>query len=112
MAVIIFREQIRNRPPHVPKKALGNFRVVHDAARERWQEGQGIVAAALLKFLAELGRPVLSADLVAVYKRVVERPALPGERAEVVENFLHEARPMRVERLLAELVALQTGCLG
>ena len=79
--------------------------IVHDAAGESGQEFQRVVTAPFSKFLAKICRPVLAADFVAVNERAVER--LAGERAEVVEDFLHEARPMRVERRLAELVTLQ-----
>src|ERR1017187_5915802 len=106
MTVVIFGEQIGDRAAHIPEEALGNRRIVHDATGERGQKFQRVVATPLLKFLAEIFCPVLAADLVAVNERAVER--LAGERAEVVENFLHEARPMCVERRLAELIALQT----
>ncbi len=79
--------------------------IVHDAAGERGQKLQRIVAAPFLEFLAEILRPVLAADFVAVNQRTVER--LAGERADVVEDLLHETRPMRIERRLAELVAFQ-----
>ena len=106
MAEIIFRNQIRYGAAHVPQKTLGHRRVVHDAAGERGQKFQQVVAAPLLEFRAEIFIPVLAADFVAVNERGVER--LAGERADVVENFLHEAVPMQIERGLAELVALQT----
>ena len=105
MAVVIFSEQIRDGPSHVPEKPFGDFGVVHDAAGDCRQEFKGIVAAPFLELGAKIFRPVLAPDFVAVNQRTVER--LPGERADVVENFLHEARPMRVERGLAELVAFQ-----
>jgi len=105
MAIVIFRKQIGDRAAHVPQKTLRYRRIVHHATGERGQIFQEVVAASLVKFFAEILRPVLAADFVAVNQRTVER--LAGERAEIIENFLHEAVPMRVERGLAELVAFQ-----
>ena len=69
MTEVIFREQIGDGAAHVPEKTLGHRRVVHDATGERGQEFQRVVAAPFLEFLAEIFRPVLAADLVAVNQR-------------------------------------------
>ena len=106
MAEVIFREQIGEGPARVPEKTLGDRRIVHDAAGKGGQIFQRVVTAPFLKLLAEIGGPVLGADFVAVNQRSIKR--LAGERADVVEHFLHEALPMRVERGLAEFVAFQT----
>ena len=66
VAVVIFGKQIRDGPAHVPEKAFGHFGMVHDAAGERGQKLQWIVTATFPEFLAEIFRPVLAADFVAV----------------------------------------------
>ncbi len=108
MRVIFLREQVGDGPPHVPQETLGDFGIVHDAPSERDEIRQRIVAAPLLEFLAELRCPVLAADLVAVNQHIVEGLVLADKRTEVIENFLHIAGPVRVERGAAQLVALQT----
>ena len=107
MAEVIFRKQIGDGAAQIPEKALGSRRTVHHAAGECGQEFHRVIAATFLKFGAEIFGPVLAADFVAVDQRGIEGfPA--GERGDVIEDFLHEAIPMRVERDLAELVALKT----
>src|SRR5580698_7519707 len=106
MPVVILRKQIGDRAAYVPLKTLRHFRALHAAAGVGRQIFQWIVPAPLYKFLPEIFRPVLVADFIAVNERTLERA--PGQRTDVIENFLHESVPMLVERGLAEFVAFQS----
>ncbi len=106
-AVVVFRDQIGDRAAPVPEEAFGILRRLHHAAGERDHQRERVVAAATLKFLAELRRPVLPPDFVAVDQQGVEGAPAPRQRTEVVEHFLHVAVPVVVEGFGAHLVALQ-----
>ena len=103
--VVVGREQIADRAPVVPEEAFARRAIADDAAAQGRQEGQQVVAAEALELAAELGRPGIGADLVAVDEDVVER--LPCQRPQLVEHRLDPAVPMDVQGLAAELVALE-----
>ena len=63
---VVLDEQVVDGHAHVPEEPLGDFQALHDPARHHREERQRVVAAQPLEFLAELGRPVLRADLPAV----------------------------------------------
>src|SRR5262249_20081246 len=110
VAIVVVGEQVCDRPAEVPQESLAHLPAVDNVARDDGQERQGIVAAPPPELLAELRCPVLRADLVAVDEGVVERA--PGQRAYGAQDRRHLAGPVGVERLAAELVALQAASFG
>ena len=107
MSGVVLAEQIVDRLPHVPEETLGDFQAVHHAAGDHRQQRQRIVAAEPLELLAELGRPVLRADLPTVDVRGDQRAVLAHQRPVVGDQLAHQAVEMHFGRLLAELVAFQ-----
>src|ERR1051325_10383872 len=93
---IILREEIADRPAEIPEESLAHLHAVDDSPSNDRHEWQQIVPAPLLELLAELGRPVLAADLVAVDEGVVER--LSRQRTDILEHGRHHPGPVLVHR--------------
>ena len=63
----------------------------------------------LLEFFPESQRPVLRANLPTVNVR--HREGLPPDGRLVLQQFSHQSIELHLDRLLAQLVALQTKAL-
>ena len=104
---IVFGEKIGDCAPEIPEETLGDFGAVHHAAGQRRQETGAIIASALLEFPAELWRPVLQTDFIAVDMHTVER--LSGKCPHVLDQRRHRPFPVGDGGLPAQLVAFQSG---
>src|SRR5206468_12015439 len=83
-AVVVVRDEVRLRSPHVPEKPLGYFPTADHATRHRRHVPAEVVASAALELLREGWRPVLHANFVAVDEGADE--CLVGKRPEGVEE--------------------------
>ena len=62
----LFRHQVANGPANIKQKAIGDFAIIGNAAREGWEVRSQVVASVLFEFVGERPRPL---GLLAAYIR-------------------------------------------
>ena len=105
--VVVGDRQVAEGLPEIVEEAVGGLAIVDDAARQRRQERQEIVAAALPELGAQGGRPVDGLDFPTVGVEVLQD--LAGQRSRIRDQWRHHGIPVALERAPVEHVERVAG---
>jgi len=102
---IILDDHVRDGLPQIPQEPLRDFEAPDHAPGHRGEKRQGVVPAPRLELIAHPGCPVLRPVLPAVNVSGDQHLACRG--AGVGDEFAHHAGEVRLDALLAQLVAFE-----